>query len=78
MEDFLNDLKAHNFQNRAYAIVENGTWAPQSGALMDGILSSLKNMRRIGDKTTVLSAVNEQSNDALRTLGKMIAEDGKA
>lgn len=78
MEDFLNDLKAHNFQNRAYAIVENGTWAPQSGALMDGILSSLKNMRRIGDKTTVLSAVNEQSNDALRTLGKMIAEDVKA
>ena len=45
---------------------------------MDGILSSLKNMRRIGDKTTVLSAVNEQSNDALRTLGKMIAEDVKA
>lgn len=78
MEDFLSDLKAHNFQNRAYAIVENGTWAPQSGALMDGILSSLKNMRRIGDKTTVLSAVNEQSNDALRTLGKMIAEDVKA
>lgn len=78
MEDFLNDLKTHNFQNRAYAIVENGTWAPQSGALMDGILSSLKNMRRIGDKTTVLSAVNEQSNDALRTLGKMIAEDVKA
>lgn len=78
MEDFLNDLKAHNFQNRAYAIVENGTWAPQSGALMEGILSSLKNMRRIGEKTTVLSAVNGQSNDALRTLGKLIAEDVKA
>ncbi len=78
MENFLNDLKAHNYQNRAYAIVENGSWAPQSGALMDGILAGLKNMRRIGEKTTVLSAVNASSREALVTLGKQIAEDVKA
>ena len=78
MENFLNDLKAHNFQNRAYAVVENGSWAPQAGALMDGVLSSLKNMRRIGEKATVLSAVGEDSAQALRTLGKLVAEDVKA
>ena len=78
MENFLNDLKAHNYQNRAYAIVENGSWAPQAGSLMDGILAGLKNMRRIGEKTTVLSAVNASSRDALVTLGKQIAEDVKA
>ena len=78
MENFLNDLKAHNYQNRAYAIVENGSWAPQAGALMDGILAGLKNMRRIGEKTTVLSAVNASSREALVTLGKQIAEDVKA
>ena len=78
MENFLNDLKAHNYQNRAYAIVENGSWAPQAGSLMDGILAGLKNMRRIGGKTTVLSAVNASSREALVTLGKQIAEDVKA
>ena len=31
MEEFLSDLKAHAFQNRAYAVVENGSWAPQAG-----------------------------------------------
>ena len=78
MEDFLNDLKAHNFQNRAYAVVENGSWAPQAGALMEGVLSSMKNMRRIGEKATVLSAVGEQSREALIALGRQIAEDVKA
>ena len=78
MENFLNDLKAHNFQNRAYAVVENGSWAPQAGVLTDGVLSSLKNMRRIGEKTTVLSAVSADSAAALRTLGRQIAEDVNA
>ena len=78
MEEFLADLKAHNFQNRAYAVVENGSWAPQAGALMDGILSQLRQMRRIGEKVTVLSAVNEESRSALISLGRSIAEDVKA
>ncbi len=75
MENFLNDLKAHNFQNRKYALVENGSWAPQAGGLMDGFLSAGKNMEKIGEKVTVLSAVSEGSAQSLRALGKLIAED---
>ena len=75
MENFLNDLKAHNYQNRAYALIENGSWAPQAGGLMEGVLSSCKNMRKIGDTATVLSAVGEESAEKLRALGKLIAED---
>ena len=75
MENFLNDLKAHNFQNRKYALVENGSWAPQAGSLMDGFLSAGKNMEKIGEKVTVLSAVSEGSAQSLRALGKLIAED---
>ena len=78
MENFLNDLKAHAYQNRAYALVENGSWAPQAGALMDGVLASCKGMRRIGEKVTVLSAVGEESAQALRALAKAVAEDVKA
>ena len=78
MENFLNDLKAHAYQNRAYALVENGSWAPQAGALMDGVFASCKGMRRIGEKATVLSAVGEESAQALRALAKAVAEDVKA
>ena len=77
MENFLNDLKAHNFQNRTYAIVENGSWSPQAGGLMEAALSSCKNMVKIGEKLTVLSAVGEETAKALRALGERIAEDMK-
>ncbi len=75
MENFLNDLKAHNYQNRAFAVVENGSWAPQAGGLMEAALSGCKNMRQLGGKVTVLSAVTQEGAAALRALGKCIAED---
>ena len=75
MEQFLGDLKAHAFQNRAYAVIENGSWAPQAGGLMEETLSAMKNMRRIGDKVTVLSSVHEDGADALVALGRLVAED---
>ncbi|MBP5645196.1 MAG: MBL fold metallo-hydrolase, partial [Bacteroidales bacterium] len=31
IENLLHDLKAHSWQNRTVAIIENGTWAAQSG-----------------------------------------------
>ena len=75
MENFLHDLKAHAYQNRKYAVVENGSWAPQAGGLMEEMLSSCKNMTRLGEKVTVLSAVNEGSRDALMALAAAIVAD---
>ena len=42
---------------------------------MDGFLCAGKNMEKIGEKVTVLSAVSEGSAQSLRALGKLIAED---
>ena len=44
METLLSELKAHNFQNRKVAVIENGTWAISAGKQMKEILSSMKNM----------------------------------
>lgn len=77
MENFLGDLKAHVFQNRKFAVVENGSWAPQAGGLIEGALSACKNMQMLGEKVTVLSAVNEESAEKLVALGKLIAQDVK-
>ena len=42
METVLTELKAHNLQNRTVAIVENGSWAPNSGKLIKEMLESMK------------------------------------
>ena len=78
MEEFLSDLKAHAFQNRAYAVVENGSWAPQAGALIEAELSSFKNMKKLGEKVTVLSSVKEETREKLLALADLIAGDVKA
>ena len=78
MEEFLSDLKAHAFQNRAYAVVENGSWAPQAGALIEAELASFKNMKKLGEKVTILSSVKEETREKLLALADLIAEDVKA
>lgn len=75
MERFLNELASHNYQNRLFALIENGSWAPQANKLMREKLSALKNMREIGTGVTVLSSVKEDSAEKLRNLAKEIAGD---
>ncbi|MDR1094163.1 MAG: FprA family A-type flavoprotein [Clostridiales bacterium] len=70
METVLNELKAHNFQNRAAAVIENGSWAPAAGALIREKLAGMKNMTLIGDTLTIKSALREdqlKDIDALAT-----------
>ena len=75
MEQLLHDLSAHNFQNRKYALVENGSWSPQAGTLMKNMICEWKNMTQIGEKVTLLSSVKEEQAEALRTLGSQLAAD---
>ena len=59
METALHDIVAHNLQNRTIAIVENGTWAPNSGSLMRGLLGKLKNNTILNDSLTINSSLKE-------------------
>ncbi len=60
MEDFLNHLKAKNYQNRKVALVENGSWAPVAGKIMRAALEGMKNIE-IGATFTIPSALKEES-----------------
>ena len=60
MEDFLNHLKAKNYQNRKVALVENGSWAPVAGKIMRAALEGMKNID-IGATFTIPSALKEES-----------------
>ncbi len=77
MENFLHDLGAHAYQNRRYALVENGSWAPQAGGYMQAIIGEWKNMTEVGEKVTILSAVKEETLAQLEALGKELADDIK-
>ena len=57
MEEALRDLAAHNIQNRTVALIENGSWAPQSGNQMRAILEKCGNIRILDEKVTIRSAL---------------------
>lgn len=59
METLLHELKAHNFQNRKAAVMENGTWAISAGKQIKEILSQMKNMEIYDETVTVKSSLKE-------------------
>ena len=68
MEDFLYHLKIKNFQNRKVGIIENGSWAPQSGKLMTAYFEEMKDITLVGEKVTIKSSLKEDSRKALEAL----------
>lgn len=71
MENVLNELQAHNLQNRTVAIIENGSWAPMSGNLIKKKLETFKNITVIENTVTIKSAVK---NDTLEAISVLAAE----
>ena len=68
MEDFLYHLNIKNFQNRKVGIIENGSWAPQSGKLMTAYFEGMKDITLVGEKVTIKSSLKEDSRKALEAL----------
>ena len=72
MENLLLELKGHNMQNRAVAVIENGTWAPQSGKKMRQLLAEMKDMRVLESEITIKSAMTPADDKALDALVELI------
>ena len=72
METLLLELKGHNMQNRAVAIIENGTWAPQSGKKMRELLGQMKDMRVLDSEISIRSAMKAADEEALDALAELI------
>ena len=73
MHSFLMDMKALNLQKRTVALVENGSWAPRSGALMRVELEKLKHMDILDDSLTMASSLQEQNLGEMDALADAIA-----
>ena len=74
MEILLNDLTAHNLQNRKVAIIENGSWAVTAGNQISEIISKWKNTEIIGNKVTLKSSAKQTQREELEALAKEIVK----
>ena len=73
MEELLNDLAAHNIQNRTVAFVENGSWAPTSGGLMKKIISECKDMTILEETLTLKSSLKPEQDEQINALVNAIS-----
>ena len=75
MEQFINDLVSHNLQNRTFAIIENGSWAPNSANAVKSQLEQLKGSNFIEDKITIKSTLKKNQEEELEKLADTIFDD---
>jgi flavin reductase (DIM6/NTAB) family NADH-FMN oxidoreductase RutF len=76
MEALVNDLTAHNIQNRTVAIIENGSWAATSGTLIRQKLEKCKNIKLLEKtvslksslKASQLSEIDEMADQLIATM----------
>ena len=59
-------------QGRRYSLIANGSWAPRSGEIMEGMMSELRGMEKVGDTFTVMSAMHTDRLPELEALADAI------
>ena len=72
IEGLLADLKAHAWQNRTVALMENGSWVPQSAKLMRAELEQMKNITIVGEPIAMKSAMLPSQEEQLAALADQI------
>ncbi|WMJ81676.1 FprA family A-type flavoprotein [Clostridium sp. MB40-C1] len=77
MLNYITDMKALNLQKRTFALIENGSWAPQSGKLMRELLDDMKEMTILDNEMSVSSSMKEEEGDLMDSLADSLIESMK-
>jgi flavorubredoxin len=77
MLDYLEHMKALNLQKRTFALIENGSWAPQSGKLMWEFLNEMKEMTVLDDEMSLRSKMKEDDAGSMDELADSIIRSMK-
>ena len=72
MKNFLNDMVALNMQNRTVGIIENGTWAPTSGAEMKKILDQMFNIFYLDAEVSFMSSPDDTTDKEVAALADAV------
>jgi flavorubredoxin/rubredoxin len=73
MEALLDDLIAHNIQNRTVAVIENGSWAAVSGKLIREKLQKCKNMNILDSAINIKSSLKAAQLSDINSLAAALA-----
>ena len=73
VEHVLTELAAHGIKNRTCAVIENGSWAPQSGKIMRELLGKLPGTTVLEDGVTIKSAPDKDTYGSVIKLADAIA-----
>ena len=68
MHDFIHHLKLKAYQKRRAGIIENGSWAPCAGRVMNGMLETMKDVEIVEPMVTIRSAMKQGDIPALEAL----------
>ena len=74
MKEFIADMQALNLQNRTFGLIENGTWAPSSGALMRDMIDEMREMYYVDAEATIVSALNHNTRPDIEAMADAIVE----
>ncbi|WP_298838571.1 FprA family A-type flavoprotein [Clostridium sp.] len=77
MLSYIMDMNALNLQKRTFALIENGSWAPQSGKLMRELLGEMKEMTILDNEMLINSSMKEEDGDLMDTLAGNIIDSMK-
>lgn len=68
MHLFLHELGLKLYQNRTVGILENGSWAPQAGRIIKGMLEQMKDITIVEPVVTIKSSLHDSDFPALEAL----------
>jgi len=68
MRDYLSIIKEHNLSNKRFGIIENGSWAPSSGAIMESSIKTLTNCQIVYNVITIKSSISDDNKIELKEL----------
>ena len=74
MRTFIDHLTERNFKNKTVAFIENGSWAPNATKVMKSMLEKSKDLNYAQTEVKILSALNEESKNAIDALAKELCE----
>ena len=72
MDSVLFDLKNHNLTNRKVAVIENGSWAAQSGKRIREYLEQMKGIEIMEETVSLKSSVKAVDVEAIEALAKAL------
>ena len=75
MNDFLERLAEHNFQNRVVGLIENGSWAPTAIKGMKAKLEKCVNLEMLPQEVHIKSAFKEENKQEMDALVGELTKD---